>query len=108
MPSYAWDEIDDLTERVNGSVQLLQKIDQEYDRAFRNREQIIVHGDCTLNNIVVSNGSFYLIDFDNYRLGFPEEDFANLLNSILYSTADSEVKSEAMQSARSYFHGIGK
>lgn len=33
-------------------------------------------------------------------------DFANLLNSILYSTADSEVKSEAMQSARSYFHGI--
>ena len=55
---------------------------------------------------MVSNGSFYLIDFDNYRLGFPEEDFANLLNSILYSTADSEVKSEAMQSARSYFHGI--
>ena len=50
VPSYAWDEIDDLTERVNGSVQLLQKIDQEYDRAFRNREQIIVHGDCTLNN----------------------------------------------------------
>ena len=106
VPSYAWDEIDNLTERVNGSVQLLQKIDQEYDRAFRNREQIIIHGDCTLNNIVVSNGSFYLIDFDNYRLGFPEEDFANLLNSILYSTADSEVKSEAMQSARSYFHGI--
>ena len=70
------------------------------------RKRILGNGDCTLNNIVVSNGSFYLIDFDNYRLGFPEEDFANLLNSILYSTADSEVKSEAMQSARSYFHGI--
>ncbi len=104
--SYIWDEIDNLTVKINNSTQLLQKIDEEYSRAFRSIEPNIIHGDCTLNNIVFSSGKFYLIDFDNYRLGFPEEDFANLLNSILYSTAESRVKLETIQMAHSYFQRI--
>ena len=100
---YDWSEIDGLTERINESVDLLKKIDEDYQRVFENRRKIVIHGDCTLNNIVFLGREFYLIDFDNYRLGFPEDDFANLLNSILYSTADSEEKIGALMSAHRYF-----
>lgn len=49
----------------------------------------IIHGDCTINNLLINDSGFLMIDFDDTRMGNTKEDVANMINSIYFSSKDS-------------------
>ncbi len=58
----------------------LYRIVEEYTGG----EQIIIHGDTILENMILNNGKVILIDFDNMRRGDALEDVANTILSFMY------------------------
>lgn len=53
------------------------------------RDQMIIHGDFTLNNIICKNKEHCIIDFDTIRLGNALEDMVCFILSLCYSTQKS-------------------
>lgn len=67
----------------------------------------IVHGDCTINNLLVTDNGFLMIDFDDVRKGNTKEDVANMINSIYFSSKDiTEFNCRTTELTEGYFsHG---
>ena len=83
----AWTAVDDLT----GQIVQLKDYYKEILQNYAPNKQMVIHGDCTINNIIMNNYEYGFIDFDNYKLGDPLEDLANLSNSILYDRETGDI-----------------
>ena len=75
-----WEEIDELSHVIN----CMADKNLEICRNYNPFSQTIIHGDCTRNNCIIYNDKIMFIDFDNFKIGDPLEDVANVANSVIY------------------------